>query len=125
MSLDEMEQKYVPILASLNNQNLPKPFYEKAFRPEDLGVLYKIVPLVKKSYLTLLFQFDYQLDEENTFMLSSYISSLIGHEGPESLLADLKADGLGRGLTSKRYIFAPGLLFAGLVKAKKTCKNYI
>ena len=113
MTVDEMQNNFIPILANMTNQNLPKPSYGKAFRPEDLSVLYKVVPLVQKSYLNVLFQSDYGIEDENKFMPSQYISSLVGHEGEESLLAGLKTDGLGRALTSKRYTFAPGLLYTG------------
>ena len=45
MDLDTMEEKLVPILAKMTNLNKPLPKYEPAFRPIDLGKLYKINPL--------------------------------------------------------------------------------
>ena len=110
MDLNTMEEKLVPILAKMTNLDKPLPKYELAFRPSDLGKLYKIKPLTDLSCLSIFFQIpDYNLDASHKFAPNDYYTSLIGHEGPESVLNELKKQGLGTSLLTKIDRLANGL----------------
>ena len=110
MDLDTMEAKLVPILAKMTNLDKPLPKYEPAFRPSDLGKLYKIKPLTDLSSMSIFFQIPaYDLDTRQKIDAKEYYMSLIGHEGPESILNELKKQGLGTSLSSNSYRFANGL----------------
>ena len=110
MNLDQMEEVFVPMLSKMTNLNKPVPKYKPAFRPSDLGKLYKVKPLTDQSCLTIFFQIpDYNLDASHKFAPNDYYTSLIGHEGPESVLSELKAQGLGTSLLTKIDRLANGL----------------
>ena len=113
MDLDTMEEKLVPILAKMTNLDKPLPKYEPAFRPSDLGKLYKIKPLTDLSSMSIFFQIPaYDLDARQKIDAKEYYMSLIGHEGPESILNELKKQGLGTSLSSNSYRFANGLEYS-------------
>ena len=110
MDLDTMEEKLVPILAKMTNLDKPLPKYEPAFRPSDLGKLYKIKPLTDLSSMSIFFQIPaYDLDASQKIDQKDYYKSLIGQEGPESILNELKKQGLGTSLSSNSYRVANGL----------------
>ena len=110
MDLDTMEEKLVPILAKMTNLDKPLPKYEPAFRPSDLGKLYKIKPLTDLSCLSIFFQIPaFDLDASQKIDQKDYYKSLIGQEGPESILNELKKQGLGTSLSSNSHRIAKGL----------------
>ena len=110
LTLDQMEKTLVPILSKMINLKRPIPKYRLAFRPQDLGVLYKVKPLTDQSCLTIFFQIpDYNLDASHKFAPNDYYTSLIGHEGPESVLNELKKQGFGTSLLTKIDRLANGL----------------
>ena len=108
-SLDELETWVAQLFAGVHNKDLPQKRWD--------GLL----PLTKDELMTQIFAkpvmdqrtldicFPYQ-DEENLYesQPSRYISHLIGHEGPGSILAYTKAKGWANGLFAGPSSVCPG-----------------
>jgi insulysin len=98
-------QKWVADLFSpVVNKNLPPNRWaaEPPFRPNDLGIQWFAKPVMDTRELELVFPF---IDEEELFesQPSRYISHLIGHEGPGSIMAHIKCKGWANGLSAGAY----------------------
>ncbi|KAH0420297.1 peptidase M16 inactive domain-containing protein [Colletotrichum camelliae] len=80
---------------------------EVPFRESELGVQVFARPVMDSRELNLVFPF---LDEENMFesQPSRYVSHLIGHKGPGSIMAYVKEKGWANGLSAGAYPVCPG-----------------
>ena len=85
------------LFSAVPNRDLPKsqwngiPVYGKS----NLGIEVFVKPVIQETQLELHFPYP---DEEELWQSKpgKYIAHLVGHEGPGSLLAYLKARGLGQ-----------------------------
>uniref|UniRef100_A0A7M4FBZ3 Insulin degrading enzyme n=1 Tax=Crocodylus porosus TaxID=8502 RepID=A0A7M4FBZ3_CROPO len=102
-SLDELTSLVVKLFSEVENKNVPIPeFPEHPFQEEHLRQLYKIVPIkdIRNLYVT------FPIPDLQKYYKSNpghYLGHLIGHEGPGSLLSELKAKGKETEEMSKRY----------------------
>lgn len=99
-SLDILQSYVEEMFATVPNKNTDKiVFKENPYSDESLGCIHYVVPVQDLHYLTLSFPLpDYRDHYESN--PGHYVSHLIGHEGPGSLLSDLKAKGWCNGLYS-------------------------
>ncbi|EAW14914.1 a-pheromone processing metallopeptidase Ste23 [Aspergillus clavatus NRRL 1] len=108
-SLDELEKWVEELFSEVENKDLPQNRWDdvQPWRPEDLGVQIFAKPVMDNRSLDIYFPF---LDEEYLYesQPSRYISHLIGHEGPGSILAYIKAKGWANGLSAGVMPICPG-----------------
>ena len=101
-SLDALEQMVRGLFEEVPNINVEVPHLNepKALRKGiELGNLFKFVPIKDKDILTLCWVLPYVQKEFKTRPLS-YWSHIFGHEGENSLLSYLIAEGLALELSS-------------------------
>jgi insulysin len=107
--LDVLEVWVADLFSGVPNKNLEPNLWidEVPFRPTDLGVECFAKPVMDTRELNLFFPF---LDEEDLFesQPSRYVSHLIGHEGPGSIMSYVKAKGWANGLSAGAYPVCPG-----------------
>jgi insulysin len=108
-SLDTLETWVANLFSGVKDKNL-KPNRWTADLPvtqEQLGVECFAKPVMDTRELNLFFPF---FDEDDLFesQPSRYISHLIGHEGPGSVMAYLKSRGWANGLSAGVYPTCPG-----------------
>lgn len=107
--LDVLEDWVAELFAGVPNKNLVPNRWEAEvpFRESELGVQVFAKPVMDSRELNLFFPF---LDEENMFesQPSRYVSHLIGHEGPGSIMAYVKEKGWANGLSAGAYPVCPG-----------------
>jgi insulysin len=103
-SLDVLESWVSEFFSGIKDKNLKPNRWtdEQPFNPEHLGLQCFAKPVMDSRELNLLFPF---LDEELLFesQPSRYISHLIGHEGPGSIMAYVKSKGWANGLSAGSY----------------------
>jgi insulysin len=97
-SLDTMQQYVDEMFTSVSNKNLEKfDFDPNPFADDTNGKIYYIVPVQEAHSLMLTFELpDYRADYKSN--PTNYLSNLVGHEGPGSLLSELKAKGWANGI---------------------------
>uniref|UniRef100_A0A8D0DH37 Insulin-degrading enzyme n=1 Tax=Sander lucioperca TaxID=283035 RepID=A0A8D0DH37_SANLU len=100
-SLDELTSMVVKLFGEVENKNVPIPeFPEHPFQEEHLKQFYKVVPIK---------------DIRNLYYYKSnpghYLGHLIGHEGPGSLLSELKSKGWVNTLVGGQKEGARGFMF--------------
>jgi insulysin len=108
-SLDVLQAWVSDLFSAVENKSL-KPnrwLDETPFNTDNLGVECFAKPVMDSRELNLLFPF---LDEDRLFesQPSRYISHLIGHEGPGSIMAYIKSKGWANGLSAGAYGVCPG-----------------
>ncbi len=107
--LDVLETWVAESFSGIENKHLPPNRWldEVPFRPSDLGVQCFAKPVMDSRELNLFFPF---LDEEELFKTqpSRYVSHLIGHEGPGSIMSYIKGKGWANGLSAGTYPVCPG-----------------
>ncbi|ODA82847.1 hypothetical protein RJ55_01356 [Drechmeria coniospora] len=107
--LDVLQKWVVELFSPIVNKHLPPNRWtdETPFRPADLGMQCFAKPVMDSRDLSLIFPF---IDEETLFesQPSRYISHLIGHEGPGSIMACLKSKGWANSLSAGAYTVCPG-----------------
>uniref|UniRef100_A0A8C4YMS4 Insulin-degrading enzyme n=1 Tax=Gopherus evgoodei TaxID=1825980 RepID=A0A8C4YMS4_9SAUR len=92
-SLDELTGLVVKLFSEVENKNVPLPeFPEHPFQEEHLRQLYKVVPIKDIRNLCVTFPIP-DLQKYYKSNPGHYLGHLIGHEGPGSLLSELKAKG--------------------------------
>ncbi|TDZ49920.1 putative zinc protease [Colletotrichum trifolii] len=105
--LDVLEDWVAEFFTGVPNKNLEPNRWddEVPFRESELGMQVFAKPVMDSRELNLFFPF---LDEEHMFETqpSRYVSHLIGHEGPGSIMAYVKEKGWANGLSAGAY---PGL----------------
>ncbi|VDM44124.1 unnamed protein product [Toxocara canis] len=93
---------------SIAEKNVSRRVWDEGpYDREQLGVKIELVPVKDLRYLTLLFPMkDYK--EEYRSQPTHYVSHLIGHEGPGSLLSELKRLGWVSSLSAGGRLLANG-----------------
>ena len=108
-SLDELEGWVSEMFAGVRNKNLPKNRWDDVplLTEKELLTQYFAKPVMDTRDLDIEFPF---LDEDNLYETqpSRYLSHLIGHEGPGSILAYIKAKGWANGLGAGASRICPG-----------------
>lgn len=110
--LDVLEKWVVELFSEVKNKDLPQNRWDDAqpLEPPQLTTEIFAKPVMESRSLEI--SFPYQ-DEEDMYETqpSRYISHLIGHEGPGSILAYLKEQGLANSLSSGAHTICPGSAF--------------
>ena len=111
-SLDQLETWVGELFANVENKDLPENRWdqEQPLTKEELETQIFAKPVMEARNLEIVFPF---LDEETLFETqpSRFISHLIGHEGPGSVLAYLKEQGLVNSLSAGAQNVCPGSAF--------------
>ncbi|KAJ5649213.1 Peptidase M16 core [Penicillium longicatenatum] len=111
-SLDTLEQWVSELFADVENKNLTQNRWDdvQPFSEADMCTQVFAKPVMDSRSMDMYFPF---LDEENMndTQPSRYISHLIGHEGPGSVLSYLKAKGWANGLSAGAMPICPGSAF--------------
>lgn len=107
--LDTLEGWVEELFSEVKNKDLPKLRWDdvSVYGPKELGMQVFAQPVF--DVRTLDISFPYQ-DEEELYMSQPgrYFSHLIGHEGPGSILAYIKAKGWANGLGAGSLPLCPG-----------------
>ncbi|KAL8788751.1 MAG: hypothetical protein Q9195_007158 [Heterodermia aff. obscurata] len=111
-SLDELESWVADLFAGVRNKDLPKKRWDGPQPYSEAEYLTQVFAKPVMDSRSLEINFPYQDEEEmyNT-QPSRYISHLIGHEGPGSILAYIKAKGWANGLCAGSLPTCPGSAF--------------
>lgn len=111
-SLDELERWVGDLFAGVPNKNLPQNRWDGVQPYSEKEVLIQVFAKPVMDSRSLDIHFPYQ-DEEEMYdtQPNRYISHLIGHEGPGSLLAYIKAKGWANGLSAGAMPICPGSAF--------------
>ncbi|XP_075906176.1 insulin-degrading enzyme isoform X2 [Nelusetta ayraudi] len=110
-SLDELTSMVVKLFGEVENKNVPIPeFPEHPFQEEHLRQFYKVVPIkdIRNLYVT------FPIPDLQKYYKSNpghYLGHLIGHEGPGSLLSELKSKGWVNTLVGGQKEGARGFMF--------------
>lgn len=111
-TLDTLEQWVCELFSDVENKNLPQNRWDdvQPFSDADMCTQVFAKPVMDSRSMDMYFPF---LDEEhmNDTQPSRYISHLIGHEGPGSILSYLKAKGWANGLSAGAMPLCPGSAF--------------
>ncbi|KAL4939837.1 hypothetical protein BDV06DRAFT_198031 [Aspergillus oleicola] len=111
-SLDELEKWVSELFAGVSNKDLPQNRWDgiPIWLPNDMSKQIFAKPVMDSRSVDIYFPF---LDEEELYesQPSRYISHLIGHEGPGSILAYIKAKGWANGLSAGVMPVCPGAAF--------------
>lgn len=111
-NLDELESWVVDLFSEVKNKDLPKNRWDDVvpLSQEQLSTEIFAKPVMESRSLELTFPWQ---DEEELYETqpSRYISHLIGHEGPGSILAYLKDKSLANDLSSGAHTLCPGSAF--------------
>ncbi|XP_039900586.1 insulin-degrading enzyme isoform X2 [Simochromis diagramma] len=110
-SLDELTAMVVKLFGEVENKNVPVPeFPEHPFQEHHLKQFYKVVPIkdIRNLYVT------FPIPDLQKYYKSNpghYLGHLIGHEGPGSLLSELKSKGWVNTLVGGQKEGARGFMF--------------
>ena len=126
-SLDELEAWVQELFSDVKNQELPKlrwdgiPIYDQ----EDIGTQMFVKPVMDQRMIDFFFPYP---DEEELYASrpSRYISHLVGHEGPGSILAYIKDKGWATSLSAGASSICPGAaIFSISIRLTESgLKNY-
>jgi insulysin len=110
--LEELETWVSELFSEVRNKDLPEMRWDEAepLRKDDLATQIYAKPVMESRSLNIRFPF---LDEDALYETqpSRFISHLIGHEGPGSILSYLKDKGLASTLSAGGYSVCPGTGF--------------
>lgn len=113
-SLDELEKLCVGLFSEVENKNVESPEWkEHPFGPENLQVKGLVVPVKDIRNLNITFPVP-DMREHYETQPERYLSHLIGHEGPGSLLSELKSRGWVNSLMAGESSGAKGFAFFGI-----------
>jgi insulysin len=108
-SLDTLQEWVADLFAGVKNKSLSENRWEteQPLGKDELLTQYFAKPVMETRTVELYFPF---MDEELLFETqpSRYISHLIGHEGPGSIMAYIKSKGWANGLSAGAYPVCPG-----------------
>ncbi|KAL4904401.1 hypothetical protein BDW74DRAFT_178981 [Aspergillus multicolor] len=111
-SLDELEKWVSELFAGVSNKDLPQNRWDgiPIWLPNDMSKQIFAKPVMDTRSVDIYFPF---LDEEKLYesQPSRYISHLIGHEGPGSILAYIKGKGWANELSAGVMPVCPGAAF--------------
>lgn len=125
--LDELEKWVVELFSEVPDQNLSKQRWDgiNVYEDSQCATEVFVKPVMDKRTLELLFPYP---DEEELYASKPghYISHLIGHEGPGSILAYIKAKGWANSLSSGAHNLCPGssLFFVTIYLTEEGLKQY-
>ena len=110
--LDELESWVGDLFAAVRNKDLPENRWDGVQPYSDKEVLTQVFAKPVMDTRLLDIYFPYQ-DEEEMYKTqpSRYLSHLIGHEGPGSILSYIKAKGWANGLSAGAMPLCPGSAF--------------
>lgn len=113
--LDELESLVVELFSEVKNKDLPQNRWDDAQPLEKPQLTTEIFAKPVMESRSLEISFPYQ-DEEHMYETypSRYLSHMIGHEGPGSILAYLKEQGLANSLSAGAHTVCPGSAFLEL-----------
>ncbi|CAK7567937.1 MAG: hypothetical protein SEPTF4163_005915 [Sporothrix epigloea] len=107
--LDTLQEWTLELFSAIPNKQLPPNVWsdQVPYNPEHLGLQTFVKPVMDSRDLTLRFPCP---DETLLFdsQPSRYVSHLIGHEGPGSIMSYIKAKGWANGLGAGMYPICPG-----------------
>ena len=110
--LDELEEWVGNLFSDVQNKDLPQNRWDGVQPYSENEVLTQVFakPVMDTRLLDIYFPFQ---DEEKMYdtQPSRYLSHLIGHEGPGSILAYIKAKGWANGLSAGAMPICPGSAF--------------
>lgn len=111
-SLDELESWVVELFSEVKNKDLPQNRWDSVspLAGEQLGTEIFAKPVMESRSLEMSFPYQDE-DEMYETQPSRYICHLIGHEGPGSILAYLKEQGLANSLSAGAHTICPGSAF--------------
>lgn len=108
-SLDQLESWVGELFSGVQNKDLPEKRWDGVQPYSEKEALFEVFakPVMDSRSLDISFPFQ---DEESMYETqpSRYISHLIGHEGPGSILAYIKAKGWANGLSARAVSICPG-----------------
>lgn len=111
-SLDTLEGWVGELFSNVENKDLPQNRWDdvQPFSEDDMCTQVFARPVMESRSMDMYFPF---LDEQELYDAkpSRYISHLIGHEGPGSVLSYLKAKGWTNGLSAGAMPICPGSAF--------------
>ena len=111
-SLDQLEDWVGDLFEGVKNKNLPQNRWDGVhpYTENELLTRVFVKPVMDSRSLEIYFPY---LDEEHMYEAepSRYISHLIGHEGPGSILAYIKSKGWANALTAGAMSVCPGAAF--------------
>jgi insulysin len=137
-SLDELESWVVELFSEVKNKDLPENRWDgpRPLTEKELSTEIFAKPVMESRSLEISFPWQDE-DEMYETQPARFLSHLIGHEGPGSILAYLKDEGLANSLSAGYHTVCPGAAFfeieisltqEGLKSYKKVVKavfNYI
>lgn len=110
--LDQLESWVGDLFAGVPNKNLPQNRWDgiQPYSKDELLTQVFAKPVMDSRSLDIYFPYQ---DEEDMYETqpSRYLSHLIGHEGPGSILAYIKGKGWANGLTAGAMPVCPGSAF--------------
>ncbi|KAI1918430.1 metalloprotease [Ophidiomyces ophidiicola] len=111
-SLDQLERWVIHLFSDVKNKELSQNRWDdvQPFAPDDMRKIIYAKPVMDMRSLDIFFVYQ---DEEYMYdsQPSRYISHLIGHEGPGSILAHTKAKGWANELSAGPIPVCPGSSF--------------
>ncbi|KAI1610748.1 insulysin [Exophiala viscosa] len=111
-SLDELQTWVEELFSEVQNKDLPENRWDgvDVLTKDQLSTEILAKPVMESRSLEISFPWE---DEEDMYETqpARYISHLIGHEGPGSILAYLKESGLGQTLSAGYHPVCPGSAF--------------
>ena len=126
-SLDELQSWVEEFFSGVQNNNYPKLRWDDIPAVGEAELTHQIFakPVMEQRNLDLLFPYPEEEDHWESHP-SQYISHLIGHEGPGSILAYVKAKGWADTLSAGSNGVCPGTNFfsVGLHLTEEGLKNY-
>ncbi|KAK3902491.1 Metalloenzyme, LuxS/M16 peptidase-like protein [Staphylotrichum tortipilum] len=126
--LDVLQAWVVEHFSPVENKNLPPNRWENEvpFTEAELGTQIFAKPVMDTRELTITFPFIEQ-DHLYDSQPSRYISHLIGHEGPGSIMSYIKSKGWANGLYAGSFPVSPGtpeLFECTITLTEEGLKNY-
>uniref|UniRef100_A0A1Y1LI14 Insulin-degrading enzyme n=1 Tax=Photinus pyralis TaxID=7054 RepID=A0A1Y1LI14_PHOPY len=113
-SLDELEEIVVGLFSPVKDKNAEAPKWpEHPFTPDQFRTCAYIVPIKDVRNLNIVFP-SVDLHPYYKSAPGNYISHLVGHEGPGSLLSALKARGWSNSLVAGSRTAPRGIGFFGI-----------
>lgn len=108
-SLDQLQDWVEELFAGVENKDLPQNRWDNIplFTPKERQMMVYAKPVMDKRYLEIMWPYP---DEEELYdsQPGHYLSHLIGHEGPGSILSYTKAKGWVDGLSAGSSSICPG-----------------
>ena len=107
--LDQLEEWVVDLFSNVLNKDLPQNRWDQVqpYSQEEALIQVFAKPVMDSRMLEIYFPYQ---DEEQMYKThpSRYLSHLIGHEGPGSILSHIKAKGWANGLSAGAMPICPG-----------------